>query len=81
MNSRWNTNPIKRAGAVVSTRPNTPGDLEILASGLAAYLMLVFVVIAGPCVVVHFITEHVLKGHHDTAAVLTNQSEHQPRTR
>lgn len=30
MNSRWSTNPIKRDGQVVSIRPNTPGDIEIL---------------------------------------------------
>ncbi|HSE37310.1 MAG TPA: hypothetical protein VLG74_08415 [Blastocatellia bacterium] len=30
MNSRWSTNPIKRAGQVVSIRPNVPGDIEIL---------------------------------------------------
>lgn len=30
MNSRWNTHPIKRGGEIVSIRPNTPGDIEIL---------------------------------------------------
>lgn len=30
MNSRWSTNPIKRGGEIVSIRPNTPGDIEIL---------------------------------------------------
>jgi hypothetical protein len=30
MNSRWSTHPIKRGGEIVSIRPNTPGDIEIL---------------------------------------------------
>ncbi|MCK1709723.1 MULTISPECIES: hypothetical protein [unclassified Bradyrhizobium] len=30
MNSRWSTHPIKRAGQVVSIRPNVAGDIEIL---------------------------------------------------
>ena len=30
MNSRWTSNPITRNGHIVATRPNVPGDLEIL---------------------------------------------------
>lgn len=30
MSSRWSTHPIKRDGEIVSIRPNTPGDIEIL---------------------------------------------------
>src|SRR5262249_52785303 len=30
MNSRWSKEPLTRNGKVVSTRPNTPGDMEIL---------------------------------------------------
>src|ERR1700682_4002619 len=30
MNSRWNTNPIKRGGEIVSIRHNLIGDIEIL---------------------------------------------------
>lgn len=39
MNSRWSTNPIKRDGQVVSTRPHVAGDIEILKC-LARYSVL-----------------------------------------
>src|ERR1700736_1967095 len=39
MNSRWNTNPIKRGGEVVTTRHNVAGDMDILRC-LGRYIVL-----------------------------------------
>ena len=39
MNSRWTTEPIRRNGQIVATRPNVEGDITILKI-LAIYILL-----------------------------------------